>query len=73
MIIIESHGLSNMYWMPNMHENPVKARLLIALPKYFIKPLARAITFFNNLLFIFWKITFADKNKCRFFTSANIV
>ena len=40
---IENHRLSNMYWMPKMLENPIKARFIIASPKFTIKPLARTI------------------------------
>ena len=39
-IPIENHRLPNMYWMPKMHKNPIKARFIIASPKSFIKPLA---------------------------------
>ena len=43
-IPIENHRLPNMYWMPKMHKNPIKARFIIASPKCSIKPLARNIT-----------------------------
>ena len=39
-IPIENHRLPNMYWMPEMHKNPIKARFIIASPKSSIKPLA---------------------------------
>ena len=35
---IENHRLPNMYWMPKMHKNPIKARFIIASPKSSIKP-----------------------------------
>ena len=37
-IPIENHRLPNMYWMPKMHKNPVKARFIIASTKSSIKP-----------------------------------
>ena len=43
-IPIENHRLPNMYWVPNMHKNPIKARFIIGSPKSSIKPLARPIT-----------------------------
>ena len=36
-IPIENHRLLNLYWMPKMHKNPVKARFIIASPKSSIK------------------------------------
>ena len=42
-ISVENHQLPNMYWMPKMHKNPIKARFIIASPKSSIKPLARTI------------------------------
>ena len=50
-IPIENHRLLNMYWMPKMHKNPIKARFIIASHKYSIKPLARAITSIFRLFF----------------------
>ena len=43
-IPIENYRLPNMYWMPKMHKNPIKARFIIASPKSSIKLLARTIT-----------------------------
>ena len=43
-ILIENYQLPNMYWIPKMHKNPVKARFIIASPKPTVKPLARIIT-----------------------------
>ena len=43
-IPIENHRLPNMYWMPKIHKNPIKARFIIVSPKSSIKPLARTIT-----------------------------
>ena len=40
-IPIENYRLPNMYWMPKMHKNPIKARFITASPKSYIKPLAR--------------------------------
>ena len=42
-IPIENHRLPYRYWMPKMHENPIKARFIIASPKSSIKPLANTI------------------------------
>ena len=50
-IPIENHRLPNMYWMPKMHKNPIKARFIIASPKSSIKPLARTITSIFRLFF----------------------
>ena len=47
----ENHRLSNMYWMPKMHKNSIKARLIIASPKSSIKPLTRTIA--SIFLFVF--------------------
>ena len=33
-----------MYWIPKMHENPVRPRFIIALPKCTLKPLLKNIT-----------------------------
>ena len=32
-IPIEIHRLPNLYWMPKMYKNPIKARFIIASPK----------------------------------------
>ena len=67
-IPIENHRLPNMYWMPKIHKNPIKARFIIVSPKSSIKPLARTITS------IF--VCFLDKHKhiminVGFFTDVN--
>ena len=36
--------LLNMYWVPKMHKNPIKARFIIVSPKSSMKPLTRTIT-----------------------------
>ena len=41
---IEIHCLPHMYWLPKMHNSPIKARFIIASPKSSIKPLSPAIT-----------------------------
>ena len=43
-ILIENHRLPDMYWMPKMDKNPIKARFIIAFPKSSMKLLARTIT-----------------------------
>ena len=50
-ISIENHGLPNMYWMPKMHKNPIKARFIIAYPKSSIKPFTQNYNI--NFLFAF--------------------
>ena len=50
-IPIENHRLPNMYWIPKMHKNPIKARFIIASLKSSIKPLARTIASIFRLFF----------------------
>ena len=61
-IPIETNRFPNMYWMPKMHKNPIKARFITASPKSSIKPLARTKRQFficfldkNKFLFIFYR------------------
>ena len=63
-IPIENHRLPNMYWIPKMHKNPIRARFIIASPKSSMKPLARTITSIFCLLFRQIQIY---NDKCRFF------
>ena len=67
-IPIENHRLSNMYCMPKMHKNPIKARFIIASPKSSIKPLARTIT---SVFRLFFRQIQTYNDKCRFFTGVN--
>ena len=67
-IPIENHRLPNMYWMPKMHKNPIKARFIIASPKSSIKPLARTIT---SVFRLFFRQIQTYNDKCRFFTGVN--
>ena len=67
-IPIENHQLPNMYWMPKIHQNPIKARFIIASPKSSVKLLARTITSFFCLFFRQIQIY---NDKCRFFTGIN--
>ena len=67
-IHIENHQLPNMYWMPKMHKNPIKATFIIACPKSSIKPLARTIT---SIFRLFFRQIQAYNDKCRFFTGVN--
>ena len=67
-IRIENHQLPNMYWMPEMHKNPIKARFIIASPKFSIKPLARTIT---PIFCLFFRQIQTYNDKCRFFTGVN--
>ena len=64
----ENHRLPNMYWMPKMHKNPIKARFIIASAKSSIKPLARTITSIFCLLF---RQIQTCNDKCRFFTGVS--
>ena len=68
-IPIENHRLPNVYRMPKMHKNSIKARFIIASPKSSIKPLARTITSIFRLFFFRQIQTYNDK--CRFFTGVN--
>ena len=54
-IRIENDQLPNMYWMPKMHNNPIKASFIIASSKSPVKPLASAI---RSIFFCF-----SDKHK----------
>ena len=67
-IPIENHQLRNMYWMPKMHKNPIKARFTIASHKSSIKPLARTIT---SVFCLSFRQIQTYNNKCRFFTGLN--
>ena len=49
-ILIENHRLLNMYWVPKMYKNPIKARFITVSPKSSIKPLAITITSIFHLL-----------------------
>ena len=64
-IPIENHRLPNMYWMPKMHKNPIKARFIIASPKPSIIPLARTIT---SIFRLFFRQIQTYNDKCTFFT-----
>ena len=68
-IPIENHRLPNIYWMPKMHKNCIKARFIIASPKSSIKPLASTITLIFRL-FLRQIQTYNDN--CRFFTGVNM-
>ena len=69
-IHIENHQLPNMYWMPKMHKNPIKATFIIACPKSSIKPLARTIT---SIFRLFFRQIQAYNDKCRFFTGVHFL
>ena len=40
----ESKRLPHIYWLPKLHKNPVKFRVIIAAPNCSVKPLSQAIT-----------------------------
>ena len=65
-IPIENHRLPNVYRIPKMHKNSIKARFIIASPKSSIKPLARTIT---SIFCLFFRQI--QRYKCRFFTGVN--
>ena len=67
-IPIENHRLPNMYWMPKMHKNSIKARFIIASPKFSIKPLARTIT---SMFRLFFRQIQTYNDTCRFFTGVS--
>ena len=67
-VTTENHRLPNMYWLPKMHKNPIKARFIIASPKSSIKPLSQAIT---SAFRLFYKQIESYNDKCRFFTGVN--
>ena len=67
-VSLSNHCLPNMYWMPKMHKNPIKARFIVASPKCSIKPLAKAIT---SAFRIFYKQIQSYNRKSRFFTGVN--
>ena len=67
-IPIENHRLPYRYWMPKMHENPIKARFIIASPKSSIKPLASTIT---SIFRLFFRQIQTYNDKCRFLTGVN--
>ena len=50
-ISIDNHLLPNMYQMPRMHKNFVKARFIIVSPNFSIKFLARSKTLIFRLCF----------------------
>ena len=64
----ENQRLPNMYWLPKMHKNPIKARFIIASPKSSIKPLSQAIT---SAFRLFYRQIESYNDKCRFFTGVN--
>ena len=57
-----------MYWLPKMHKNPIKARIIVAAPKCSIKPLSKAITSIFKLLIT--QIESYNK-KLQFFSGVN--
>ena len=69
-IHIENHQLPNMYWMPKIHKNPIKATFILTCPKSSIKPLARTIT---SIFRLFFRQIQAYNDKCRFFTGVHFL
>ena len=67
-IPIQNNRLSNMYWMPKMHKNPIKTRFIIASPKSSMKYLARTTT---SIFRLFFRQIQTYNNNCRFFPGVN--
>ena len=67
-IPIKNYRSPNMYWMPKMHKNHIKARFILASPKSSIKPLARTII---SVFRLFFRQIQTYNDKCRFFTGVN--
>ena len=67
-IQLSNHRLPNMYWMPKMHKNPIKARFIVASPNCSIKPLSKAIT---SAFRLFYRQIESYNNKSRYFTGVN--
>ena len=67
-IPIENHRLPNIYWMLQMHKNPIKDRFMIAYPKSSLKHLARTVT---SIFRLFFRQIQTYNNKCRIFTGVN--
>ena len=68
-IPIKNHQLPNMYWMPKMHKNTIKARFIIASPKSYIKSLSRNVT---SIFRLFCRQIQTYNDKCSLFTGVNI-
>ena len=66
-IPIENHQLLNMYRMPKIYKNPIKATFIRGYPKSSIKPLAR-----TSIFHLFFRQIQTYNDKCRFFTSLSI-
>ena len=54
-----------MYWMPKMHKNTIKARLIITSPKSSRKPIFRNVT---SIFRLFFRQIQTYNGKCSFFT-----
>ena len=54
-----------MYWMPKMHKNTIKARLIITSPKSSRKPLVRNVT---SIFRLFFRQIQTYNGNCSFFT-----
>ena len=67
-ISTENNRLPNMYWMPKIHKNPIKAKFIIAFPKFSIIPSSETITSVCPLCF---GQTQTYNGKCKFFTDVN--
>ena len=67
-IPIENNRLPNIYWMPKMYKNLIKARFIIASTKSSKKPLARTIT---SIFHLFFRQLQTYYDKCRLFTGIN--
>ena len=57
-----------MYWVPKMHNNPIKAKFIITFPKSSIKSLAGTIT---SIFCLFFRQIQICNDRCRFFTDVD--
>ena len=67
-ISADNQCLPNMYWLPKMHKNPIKARFIIGSSKSSIKPLSKAIT---SAFRLFYRQIENYNDKLRFYTGVN--
>ena len=63
---MDNYYFPNMYWLPKIHETPIKAKFIVASSKSSIKLLAEAIT---SALQLFSKQIENNNYKCRFYRS----
>ena len=62
----QNETLPNIYWLPKLHKNPLKFRIIIAAPKCSVKPLSKAIT---SVFRLFYNQIERYNMKCCFYSS----